>query len=1068
MEEDPQDGSPVTWEKDDHLVDDVSSAQLDGPPVTLVDLLQSSSSSIDFSAPSANLYVDQLLSLSLHELLRQPQLISAEASTVESDLTNLCFREYPTFISVHKCSSAVKSAFDDFSGSLGKLIGAIPSLEGECGTFSNTTGSIQNIRGKAALVQEHQDKLLDLLELPQLMETCVRNGYYQEAMELLNHCRSLAQKYPTIALVHDVTKEVDGILQLMLAQLLALLREPVKLPALVKTVTFLRRIDAMDESELGLVFISSRYHNFRTHLTSIDKDKAEPVRYLRKYIDLFREHVYDIIAQFTAIFLESSPSEIAAIHITSFANQAITNLVDLVNAFIPRISSDSGSMSSILVQLGYCAMSFSRVGLDFAPLISAPFYSTVLSTFSQSLSTASTDFSLILRDSTKNVLPPSQILVAAEHIPHIVSSSTSPPPLSSIDSVSYYPPIATLVNAYLTAFNNLRLLAPLELHSQIISLHSFSLLSSTSVLLQYVMQATTFSDEIPLSPVRSRPGHARTASAPRADLLRRNSEVLMTPEARANKRREAKRVCVASADVWCRIVVPFLVDKLNDDVFSDLSKSDISNDLKGILGELEHWVQQNGEGLDQPVLVNGNGSPALQPVSENGNGEPKTPPSQSRHLVSSPVTFGSPFRHKPLEPAIPNLSSPTPKTKPKSPPAPRASGIEAVFDDPQLAVSESSTINKSSVPEPANLRESDTDTLQNMETQLEAMNIGLSGEEAAVAIEINHAGPHQHLIQGTATSDGRINDTALAGKPVILVAASLNESAEGTAGKEGTAATVNPAPLEPAIDTSDMSNGTISTEALPVEAATEEVIATDTGSIDDSATLPQDHIDDSTTEIPSSLVQAVEEAIPGDLPRDEVPVDLEPSRPPVVAETVPPEFDIGRDTTSPDVKDLSIPETHIRNEEGVSEETHSDRARAVPEGSKDLIAARTPKENGSVTTEKPIEVITLPAENDKNRLVQSEVPPPSGTVDDIVRDIPDSSIEPTSAPSPTPSSPLSPLPLELPTIDTPIEASTLQGETPISSRPPSPDGEDASTLTTVPSTSGAASKKKKKKKKGKS
>ncbi|WWC59916.1 uncharacterized protein I303_102478 [Kwoniella dejecticola CBS 10117] len=729
-------------EDNEGLADDATS-------LSLLDLLQSSSNTIDLSDHSASQYVDQLLSLSLHELLRQPQLISAETSTVESDLTNLCFREYPTFISVHKCSSAVSSAFDDFSGSLGKLIGAIPSLEDQCKTFSTNTGSIQNVRVKAALVQEHQDKLLDLLELPQLMETCVRNGYYQEAMELLNHCRSLATKYPAVALVQDVNKEVEGILQLMLAQLLALLREPVKLPALVKTVSFLRRMDAIDETELGLIFISSRYHNYRAQLTLIDRDKADPVRYLRKYIDLFREHVYDIIAQFTAIFLETSPSEVAAIHITSFANQAITDLVDLVTSFIPRISSDSGSMSSVLVQLGYCAMSFSRVGLDFAPLISAPFASSVLSTFSQSLSTASNDFSSILRNSAKAVLPPSQILVIAEHIPSIVSALTSPPALPSIDSISHFPPIATLINAYISAFNNLRLLAPLELHSQLVALHSSSLLASTSVLLQYVKQATTLSDDPPMSPVKSRPGHGRTPSTPRADLLRRNSEVLMTADARAAKRREAKRVCVASADVWCRMVVPFLMDKLNEGVFADVPKPDMPKDLGEKLEELESWVKINGEGSEpeEKVRINGNGdlSQSLHSLSEIDGGLPKTPPRKDLPLASSSITVDSPSQVSPKTPAIPNLATPTPKST-SSLPTKQIDSIENVFDplQPSAIDQVSNGMHSAPVPAPENLQQSNADVIENMEVQLEAMHAGLTGEEAAVAVDVNHVA-HQPM-----------------------------------------------------------------------------------------------------------------------------------------------------------------------------------------------------------------------------------------------------------------------------------------------------------------------------------
>ncbi|ODN98044.1 hypothetical protein I350_07686 [Cryptococcus amylolentus CBS 6273] len=581
---------------------------------SLQDLLQSSTAT-DITSPAASSYLDHLLALPLPELTRQPSLISLESSTVESDLTNLCFREYPTFISVHKCSSAVKSAFDDFSGSLSKLIDSIPTLEEECRTFTNESGKIQRVRGKASLIQEHQDKLLDLLEIPQLMETCVRNGYYQEAMELLSHSRSLSERYKDISLVQDVVKEVDNVLQLMLAQLLTLLREPVKLPSLVKAVSFLRRLEAMNEVELGLVFIASRYRNYRTQLVHIERDKGDPVRYLRKYIDLFREYVYDIIAQVTTIFLDSPDS---LPHVTAFASQAVTELVALVHSYVPRLSSDPASMSSILIQLGYCVMSFSRVGLDFAPLISGPFGETAMTSFSDSISSASTEFSALLRESSKTFAAPSKSLVVPDYIPFLVSSPSSPPSLPTngeiIEVATHYPPFVTLINAHLTAFNNLRLLAPLSLHSQILALHSASLLSSTTALLAYLRHTSAHSEDAPPSPSiassptvagpSGRPTHTRTPSAPRADLLRRNSEVLLTPEQRASRRREAKRVSVAAGHVWAKVVVPYLMDKLEEGVFGDegaevdtKQERVIEGELGKRLEQLESWVKENAEGL---------------------------------------------------------------------------------------------------------------------------------------------------------------------------------------------------------------------------------------------------------------------------------------------------------------------------------------------------------------------------------------------------------------------------------------------------------------------------------------
>lgn len=461
---------------------------------------------------------------SLSDLLSSPSVLSSETSLLTSELTSLCHASHPTFLLLHNTSSTLSESFNTLSSSLDSLLDTLPTLNTATQHFTKTTKPILEERRKAGLVLEQQEKLIDLLEIPALIDTCSRNGQYQDALELSLHAETLWKQFRdtgentgTSSILQSLEREVQGSIRLMLGGLIDTLKGRSKLPVLYKAVGFLRKMGGWQEEELAVLFLCCR-GAFLEELHGANEANQGSIRdvakYLRGYIDVFREGVYDVVTAYTTIFLDhaqyshlqepvsSDMVEELRFLLSVFTSNQMTHLVSTLSSNLSQID-DFTSLSSLLTQLNYCGTSFARIGLEFRPLITSPFEEAVLSNVKRLMESATAMFTLSISDNEKNGISPSNWLVTAStsstslpgrnppslpHIPdslEIDGSTRTQAHLPTPQILTFSPLLATLLNAHLTMLNSLRLLPILSLLPEIYNSLCQSLAISIRIFLDY-------------------------------------------------------------------------------------------------------------------------------------------------------------------------------------------------------------------------------------------------------------------------------------------------------------------------------------------------------------------------------------------------------------------------------------------------------------------------------------------------------------------------------------------------------------------------------------------------------
>ncbi|KFA70825.1 hypothetical protein S40288_09783 [Stachybotrys chartarum IBT 40288] len=342
----------------------------------------------------------------------EPQHLAQSSHSLLISLQGLSKKAHKGIVESASTHASLRQSLPVLSKRATELIQAVPRLDSQAEsfavTFSKAGESKMLLRRRQALrLLQNSERLVDVMELPPLLTSAVSTSpvSYSSTLDLYAHVRRLASLYPTSNLVANVLGDADAAIRQMAADLIVALKSPgLKLAAALRTVGWLKRIipdlvtQISVEDALPSIFLVCRLSTLVETLGALDplkkladEEKRRQInstgvwsggqqteRYLKCFIEVFREHSFAIISVFKSLQASFSrgptdgqdPLRPLPGALSTLPLHLVEMLLETLRAYLPTVR-DQASRESILTQVLYCAGSLGRLGADFGMLLAA-------------------------------------------------------------------------------------------------------------------------------------------------------------------------------------------------------------------------------------------------------------------------------------------------------------------------------------------------------------------------------------------------------------------------------------------------------------------------------------------------------------------------------------------------------------------------------------------------------------------------------------------------------------------------------------------------------------------------
>lgn len=403
--------------------------------------------------PVVGKYLSRLTTLPLSSLASQElQSLAQSSHSTLLSIQSLSSRSSAAVIASAEHFSTLHETLPLLVEEVNQLQTQIPKLDQSAVAFSttysrSTENEMLDRRKRALLMERNADRLSDILDLSTLLSSAISSSAaqgassvtnYATALDLYSHIKRLHLLYSDSPLVDSIYAQTESAMQDLTSHLIASLRgQNLKLAAGMRTIGWLRRVapelettkngGGNTEGLLGYLFLVCRLSTLvntlsaleplrqladqesQTRLRNVPRSAGggkvngsayqggqQSERYLKKYIEIFREQSFAIISVYKSIFPAltddppateiKSPFKTSGLQTTAqqkpiqdastaspsalatFPSHLTDLLFDTLQQYLPNVQ-DRTSTESLFTQILYCAGSLGRLGGDFSLMV---------------------------------------------------------------------------------------------------------------------------------------------------------------------------------------------------------------------------------------------------------------------------------------------------------------------------------------------------------------------------------------------------------------------------------------------------------------------------------------------------------------------------------------------------------------------------------------------------------------------------------------------------------------------------------------------------------------------------